>query len=72
MDSGSRRLPFFLPSSRPSYGSGPRLSSSSLGSSRLLGREPAVDSDRFPRVSSAYKAELDQQVGAASMAEKQT
>ncbi|CAF99786.1 unnamed protein product, partial [Tetraodon nigroviridis] len=48
-------------SSRPSYGSGPRLSSSSLGSSRLLGREPAVDSDRFPRVSSAYKAELDQQ-----------
>ncbi|TNM90936.1 hypothetical protein fugu_003225 [Takifugu bimaculatus] len=61
MDSGSRRLPFFLPSSRPSYISSPRLSSSSLGSTRLHSGETASSHDRFPRVSSSYKADLDQQ-----------
>ncbi|XP_070759546.1 E3 ubiquitin-protein ligase MARCHF7 [Enoplosus armatus] len=61
MDSRSRRLPFCLQSSRPSYTSSPTLSSSSLSSSRLYSRETVLNNDRFPRASSAYKAELDQQ-----------
>lgn len=62
MDSRSRRLPFCLPSSRSSYTSSPTVSSSSsLGSSRLYGRETVLSNDRFPRASSAYKADLDQQ-----------
>ncbi|TMS13030.1 hypothetical protein E3U43_018105 [Larimichthys crocea] len=68
MDSRSRRLPFCLPSSRPSYTSSPTLSSSSPGSSRLYSREPVLSNDRYPRTSSSsssssssYKADLDQQ-----------
>ncbi|XP_054467513.1 E3 ubiquitin-protein ligase MARCH7 [Anoplopoma fimbria] len=61
MDSRSRRLPFCLPSSRPSYTSSPTVSSSSLGSSRLYSRETVLNNDRFPRASSAYKADLDHQ-----------
>ncbi|KAM9366789.1 E3 ubiquitin-protein ligase MARCHF7 isoform 1-T2 [Symphorus nematophorus] len=61
MDSRSRRLPFCLPSSRSSYTSSPSVSSSSLGSSRLYSRETVLNNDRFPRASSAYKADLDQQ-----------
>ncbi|XP_045889581.1 E3 ubiquitin-protein ligase MARCH7 isoform X2 [Micropterus dolomieu] len=61
MDSRSRRLPFCLSGSRSSYTSSPTLSSSSLGSSRLYSRETVLNNDRFPRASSAYKADLDQQ-----------
>ncbi|KAM6950107.1 E3 ubiquitin-protein ligase MARCHF7 [Lycodopsis pacificus] len=61
MDSRSRRLPFCLPSSRSSYTSSPTVPSSSLGSSRLYSRETVLNNDRFPRVSSAYKADLDHQ-----------
>uniref|UniRef100_A0A8D0A4F0 RING-type E3 ubiquitin transferase n=1 Tax=Sander lucioperca TaxID=283035 RepID=A0A8D0A4F0_SANLU len=62
MDSRSRRLPFCLPSSsRSSYTSSPTVSSSSLGSSRLYSRETVLNNDRFPRASSAYKADLDHQ-----------
>ncbi|XP_060923723.1 E3 ubiquitin-protein ligase MARCH7 isoform X2 [Limanda limanda] len=62
MDSRSHRLPFCLSSSRSSYASSPAVSSSSsLGSSRLYGRESTLNSDRFPRASSSYKADLDQQ-----------
>ncbi|XP_073320171.1 E3 ubiquitin-protein ligase MARCHF7 isoform X2 [Pagrus major] len=61
MDSRSRRLPFCLPSSRSSYTSSPAVSSSSLGSSRLYSRETSLNNDRFPRASSAYKADLEQQ-----------
>ncbi|XP_062235481.1 E3 ubiquitin-protein ligase MARCH7 isoform X1 [Platichthys flesus] len=61
MDSRSHRLPFCLSSSRSSYGSSPAVSSSSLGSSRLYGRESTLNSDRFPRASSSYKTDLDQQ-----------
>ncbi|XP_070826746.1 E3 ubiquitin-protein ligase MARCHF7 [Chaetodon trifascialis] len=60
MDSRSRRLPC-LPSLRSSYTSSPSVSSSSLGSSRLYSRETVLNNDRFPRASSAYKADLDQQ-----------
>lgn len=64
MDSRSRRLPFCLSSSRSSYTSSPTVSSSSsLGSSRLYNRETVLSNDHFPRASSAYKADLDQQVG---------
>lgn len=70
MDSGSRRLPFFLPNSRPSYTSSPRLLSTSLGPTRLHGREAAASHDRFPTVSSSYKADLDQQVRVAFIAQK--
>uniref|UniRef100_A0A8D3AL97 RING-type E3 ubiquitin transferase n=1 Tax=Scophthalmus maximus TaxID=52904 RepID=A0A8D3AL97_SCOMX len=62
MDSRSRRLPFCLSSPRSSYTSSiPTVSSSSLGSSRLYSRETTLSSDRFPRASSTYKADLDQQ-----------
>ncbi|TNN74520.1 E3 ubiquitin-protein ligase MARCH7 [Liparis tanakae] len=61
MDSRSRRLPFCLPSSRPSYTSSPTVSSSSLGCSRLYSRDTVLNNDRFPRTSSAYKADLDHQ-----------
>ncbi|XP_074470451.1 E3 ubiquitin-protein ligase MARCHF7 isoform X1 [Sebastes fasciatus] len=61
MDSRSRRLPFCLPSSRLSYTSSPTVSSSSLGSSRLYSRDTVLNNDRFPRASSAYKADLDHQ-----------
>ncbi|XP_040904183.1 E3 ubiquitin-protein ligase MARCH7 [Toxotes jaculatrix] len=61
MDSRSRRLPFCLSGSRSSYTSSPTVSSSSLGSSRLYSRETLQYNDRFPRASSAYKADLDQQ-----------
>ncbi|XP_034417875.1 E3 ubiquitin-protein ligase MARCH7 [Cyclopterus lumpus] len=61
MDSRSRRLPFCLPSSRPSYTSSPPVSSSSLGCSRLYSRDTVLNNDRFPRASSAYKADLDHQ-----------
>ncbi|XP_071344891.1 E3 ubiquitin-protein ligase MARCHF7 isoform X2 [Trachinotus anak] len=61
MDSRSRRLPFCLSSSRPSYTSTPAVSSSSLGSSRLYSRETGLNNDRFPRASSAYKVDLEQQ-----------
>ncbi|XP_039995472.1 E3 ubiquitin-protein ligase MARCH7 [Xiphias gladius] len=61
MDSRSRRLPFCLPSSRSSYTSSPTVSPSLLGSSRLYSRETVLNNDRFPRASSAYKADLDQQ-----------
>ncbi|XP_035008651.2 E3 ubiquitin-protein ligase MARCH7 [Hippoglossus stenolepis] len=61
MDSRSHRLPFCLSSSRSSYASSPAVSSSSLGSSRLYSRESTLNSDRFPRASSSYKADLDQQ-----------
>ncbi|MEQ2221360.1 hypothetical protein ILYODFUR_015004 [Ilyodon furcidens] len=60
MDSRSRRLPFCLSSSRPSYSSTPTMSTS-LGSSRRYGREPALNNDRFPRASSPYKADADKQ-----------
>ncbi|KAM6944825.1 uncharacterized protein PEZ65_002583 [Lycodopsis pacificus] len=60
MDSRSRRLPFCLPSSRSSYTSSPTVPSS-LGSSSLYSRETVLNNDRFPRVSSAYKADLDHQ-----------
>ncbi|XP_047219726.1 E3 ubiquitin-protein ligase MARCH7 isoform X1 [Girardinichthys multiradiatus] len=60
MDSRSRRLPFCLSSSRPSYSSTP-TTSTSLGSSRRYGREPALNNDRFPRASSPYKADADKQ-----------
>lgn len=63
MDSRSRRLPFCLPSSRSSYTSSSAVSSSSLGSSRLYSRETSLNNDHFPRASSAYKADLEQQVG---------
>ncbi|KAG7234665.1 hypothetical protein INR49_004190 [Caranx melampygus] len=65
MDSRSRRLPFCLSGSRSSYtSSSPTVSSSSsLGSSRLYGRDTVLSSDRFPRASSSYKTELEQQVG---------
>ncbi|XP_068586841.1 E3 ubiquitin-protein ligase MARCHF7 isoform X2 [Cebidichthys violaceus] len=61
MDSRSRRLPFCLPSSRSSYTSSPTVPSSSLASSRLYSRETVLNNDRFPRASSAYKADLDHQ-----------
>ncbi|XP_042348905.1 E3 ubiquitin-protein ligase MARCH7 isoform X2 [Plectropomus leopardus] len=61
MDSRSRRLPFCLSSSRSSYTSSPAVSSSSLGSSRLYSRDTVLNNDRFPRASSAYKADLDHQ-----------
>ncbi|XP_056268325.1 E3 ubiquitin-protein ligase MARCH7 isoform X2 [Pseudoliparis swirei] len=61
MDSRSRRLPFCLPSSRPSYTSSPTVSSPSLGCSRLYSRDTVLNNDRFPRTSSAYKADLDRQ-----------
>ncbi|XP_050930381.1 E3 ubiquitin-protein ligase MARCH7 isoform X2 [Lates calcarifer] len=61
MDSRSRRLPFCLSSARSSYTSSPTVSSSSLGSSRLYSRDTTLNNDRFPRASSAYKADLDQQ-----------
>ncbi|KAM8762045.1 E3 ubiquitin-protein ligase MARCHF7 isoform 2-T2 [Acanthopagrus schlegelii] len=61
MDSRSRRLPFCLPSSRSSYTSSSAVSSSSLGSSRLYSRETSLNNDHFPRASSAYKADLEQQ-----------
>ncbi|XP_056240460.1 E3 ubiquitin-protein ligase MARCH7 [Seriola aureovittata] len=61
MDSRSRRLPFCLSGSRSSYTSSPTVSSSSLGSSRLYSRETVLNNDRFPRASSAYKTDLEQQ-----------
>ncbi|KAM3625496.1 uncharacterized protein V6R79_012898 [Siganus canaliculatus] len=62
MDSRSRRLPFCLPSSRSSYTSSPAVSSSpSLGASRLYSRDTGLNNDSFPRASSAYKSDLDQQ-----------
>ncbi|CAN9507210.1 unnamed protein product [Ophioblennius macclurei] len=61
MDSRSRRLPFCLSGSRSSYTSSPPVSASSLGSSRLYGRESVLNNDRFPRASSPYKADLDKQ-----------
>lgn len=63
MDSSSRRLPFCLSSTRSSYISGPSVSSSSLGSSRLNSRETTLSNDRFQRGPSSYKTDLDQQVG---------
>ncbi|XP_070685348.1 E3 ubiquitin-protein ligase MARCHF7 [Pempheris klunzingeri] len=61
MDSRSRRLPFCLSSSTSSFTSSPAVSSSSLSSSRLHSRETVLNNDRFPRASTAYKADLDQQ-----------
>ncbi|KAM7405945.1 hypothetical protein PAMP_000355 [Pampus punctatissimus] len=62
MDSRSRRLPFCLSSSRSSYTPSPTVSSSSLASSsRLYSREPVLSNDRFPRASSTFKTDLDQQ-----------
>ncbi|KAM7424367.1 hypothetical protein PAMA_000624 [Pampus argenteus] len=62
MDSRSRRLPFCLSGSRSSYTPSPTVSSSSLASSsRLYSREPVLSNDRFPRASSTFKADLDQQ-----------
>ncbi|XP_041641948.1 E3 ubiquitin-protein ligase MARCH7 [Cheilinus undulatus] len=61
MDSRSHRLPFCLSSSRSSYTSSPSVSSSSLGSNRLYSRETVLNNDHFPRASSAYKADLEQQ-----------
>lgn len=65
MDSWPRR-PFGLHSSRVPYTSIARVSSSStspsLGSSRLSSREIGLNSERFPRASSTYKTDLDQQV----------
>uniref|UniRef100_UPI0037E7C1FC E3 ubiquitin-protein ligase MARCHF7 isoform X2 n=1 Tax=Semicossyphus pulcher TaxID=241346 RepID=UPI0037E7C1FC len=61
MDSRSHRLPFCLSSSRPSYTSSPSVSSSSLGSTRLYNRESVLNNDRFPRTSSSYKSDLEQQ-----------
>lgn len=65
MDSWPRR-PFGLHSSRVPYTSTARVSSSStspsLGSSRLSSRDMGLNSERFPRASSTYKTDLDQQV----------
>lgn len=65
MDSWPRR-PFGLHSSRVPYTSTARVSTSStspsLGSSRLSSREMGLNSERFPRASSTYKTDLDQQV----------
>ncbi|CAL9701479.1 unnamed protein product [Knipowitschia caucasica] len=51
MDSRSSRLPFCLPSSRPSYSS---------SSSRLYGTDSSLSSDRFSRTSS-YKTDSEPQ-----------
>ncbi|KAF7667903.1 hypothetical protein LDENG_00041510 [Lucifuga dentata] len=60
MDSRSRRLPFSLSGPRSSYVSSSSVSSSSLSSSRLHSRERVLNSDCFPRASSALKADLEQ------------
>nr|XP_049574196.1 E3 ubiquitin-protein ligase MARCH7 isoform X2 [Syngnathus scovelli] len=65
MDSRSVRLPFCLSSSKSSYTSSSRAASSSssstsAGSSRLYSRETLPHHDHFPRVSSTYKADVDQ------------
>ncbi|XP_061743362.1 LOW QUALITY PROTEIN: E3 ubiquitin-protein ligase MARCH7 [Nerophis ophidion] len=60
MDSRSRRLPFCLSTSKSSYASSATpSSSSSLGSSRLYSRDTVL-SERFPRASAAFKADVDQ------------
>ncbi|KAM3876899.1 E3 ubiquitin-protein ligase MARCHF7 [Diretmus argenteus] len=65
-----RRLPFSVSGSRSSYTSSPTLltssprftsSSSSLGSSRLYGRDRVLSSDCFPRASSTLKPDADHQ-----------
>ncbi|XP_037104406.1 E3 ubiquitin-protein ligase MARCH7 isoform X2 [Syngnathus acus] len=66
MDSRSLRLPFCLSSSKSSYTSSSRASSSSSSSSSSAGsrwlysRETLPHLDHFPRVSSTYKADVDQ------------
>ncbi|KAK2853857.1 hypothetical protein Q5P01_006518 [Channa striata] len=59
MDSRSHRL--YLSGTRPSYSPSPAVSSSSLGSSSLYSRETILNNDRFPRVSSTYKTDLETQ-----------
>nr|XP_057944496.1 E3 ubiquitin-protein ligase MARCH7 isoform X2 [Doryrhamphus excisus] len=59
MDSRSRRLPFCLSTSRSPYTSSPTPSSSSLGSNRLYSRDTGLN-ERFPRVSTTFKADVDQ------------
>ncbi|XP_061830563.1 E3 ubiquitin-protein ligase MARCHF7 isoform X3 [Nerophis lumbriciformis] len=60
MDSRSRRLPFCLSTSKSSYASSATpSSSSSLGSSRLYSRDTVL-SERFPRASAAFKADVEQ------------
>ncbi|XP_030018549.1 E3 ubiquitin-protein ligase MARCHF7 isoform X2 [Sphaeramia orbicularis] len=61
MDSRSHRLPFCLSSTRSPYTSNSSSSSSSLGSNRLYSRDTVLNNDRFPRASSVFKTELDQQ-----------
>nr|XP_020463399.1 E3 ubiquitin-protein ligase MARCH7 isoform X2 [Monopterus albus] len=61
MDSRSRRLPFCLSGSRSSYTPSQAVLSSSRSPSMRHSRERVLNNDRFPRASSTYKADLDQQ-----------